>query len=58
MKKAEKYNAIFVPLFDDFDKLSEKFGAEHWLQDGIHPMPSGREFIARKWIECCKDILL
>ena len=54
---AQKYNAVFVPLFDDFQRLSEKFGAEHFSADCIHPIPAGHEFIARKWLECCKDIL-
>ena len=54
---AKKYNAIFVPLFDGFEKLSEKFGADHWSADGIHPSHAGHEYIARQWIDCCKEIL-
>ena len=56
-KIAQKYNGIFVPLFEDFCTLSEKFGAEHWSFDGIHPSCAGHEHIARKWIECCKNII-
>ena len=54
---SEKYNAIFVPLYDDFQSLSEKFGPEHFSLDCIHPTPAGYEFIARKWMEACKSIL-
>ena len=54
---SEKYNAIFVPLYDEFQKMSEKFGAEHFALDCIHPTPAGYELIARRWMECCKEIL-
>lgn len=54
---AEKYEAIFVPLDAEFQRLSEKYGADAWSMDCIHPTPAGHEIIARKWMECCKDIL-
>ena len=54
---SEKYNAIFVPLHDEFQKLSEKFGPEHFSHDCVHPTPAGHEFIARKWLECCSEII-
>lgn len=54
---SKKYNTVFVPLYDEFQKLSEKFGADHFSHDCIHPKPAGHEFIARKWIECCKEII-
>lgn len=48
---AEKYNAVYVPLQDAFNKASEKTPADHWIWDGIHPMPAGHELIAREWIK-------
>ena len=54
---SDKYNAIFVPLYDDFQKLSEKSGSKHFSIDCVHPTHAGHEFIARKWLECCSDIL-
>ena len=54
---AEKHNAVFVPLADEFDELSKKFGAEHWSADCIHPLPAGHEVIARRWLECCEHLL-
>ena len=54
---AEKYNAIFVPLADEFDKLSTMYGPDIWSMDCIHPTAPGHEVIARKWMETCKDIL-
>lgn len=54
---AEKYGAVFVPLAEDFAELSEKYGPDVWSMDCIHPTAAGHEVIARKWMECCKDIL-
>jgi lysophospholipase L1-like esterase len=48
---AEKYNAVYVPLQDAFNKASEKAPPDHWIWDGIHPMPAGHELIAREWIK-------
>lgn len=56
-KLAKKYGAVFVPLFDDFNAFAEKDGAECWSLDGIHPTPAGHEYIARKWLDYCSDIL-
>ena len=55
-KLAEKYEAIFVPLFDDFNNLAEKSGAKFWSLDGIHPTVAGHEYIAGKWLEYCSGI--
>ena len=52
-KLAQKYDAIFVPLFDDFNALAQKDGAKYWSLDGIHPTLAGHEYIARRWIEAC-----
>ncbi len=57
-KLAEKYEAVFIPLFDDFNKLAEKNGAKYWSLDGIHPTLAGHEYIARKWLEYCNDELM
>ena len=54
---AEKYNAIFVPLADEFEKLSNEFGPDVWSVDCIHPTAAGHEVIARKWMDACKSIL-
>ncbi len=54
---AKKYNAVFIPLSDDFAELGKKYGFSHWSLDCIHPTPAGHAFIAKKWLEACKDIL-
>ena len=30
----------------------------HFSLDCVHPTPAGHEFIARKWLECCNEIIL
>ena len=48
---AMKYNAVYVPLQDAFNKALKKAPADHWIWDGIHPMPAGHELIAREWLK-------
>lgn len=48
---AVKYNAVYVPLQDAFNKALKKAPADHWIWDGIHPMPAGHELIAREWLK-------
>ncbi len=47
---AEKFNLVFLPLQDMFDKACETASAEFWLHDGVHPSPAGHQLIADKWI--------
>jgi len=48
---AEKYNAVYVPLQDAFNQALTKAPADHWIWDGVHPMPAGHELMAREWIK-------
>lgn len=48
---AMKYDAVYVPLQDAFNKALKKAPADHWIWDGIHPMPAGHELIAREWLK-------
>ena len=48
---ATKYNAVYVPLQDVFNNALKKAPADHWIWDGIHPMPAGHELIAREWLK-------
>lgn len=54
-KLSEKYGAYFLPLQEVFDKAAAKFGAEHYLYDGVHPMVAGATLIADEWIKLFKD---
>ena len=53
---AQKFNAIYVPLQDAFNKATQKAKADHWIWDGIHPMPAGHELIAREWLKAVKTL--
>ncbi|SEO35790.1 Tat (twin-arginine translocation) pathway signal sequence [Mucilaginibacter gossypiicola] len=53
---ASKFNAIFVPLQEVFNKALQKAKADHWIWDGVHPMPAGHELIAREWMKAVKKL--
>ena len=55
---AEKYNLIFLPLQNMFDKACEIAPAAFWLHDGVHPSPAGHQLIADKWIETFESKIL
>ena len=55
-KVAEKYNLTFVPLQHLFDEAEKKAEASYWLEDGVHPTPTGHEIISREWIKYFKQI--
>ncbi|MEO3407850.1 GDSL-type esterase/lipase family protein [Mucilaginibacter sp. CAU 1740] len=54
---ALKFNAVYVPLQEVFNKALQKAPAEHWIWDGVHPMPAGHELIAREWLKAAKKLL-
>ena len=54
---AKKYNAIFVPLMDNFETLSIEKGAEYFSADGVHPNLQGHKVIAEEWIKACGHLL-
>ncbi|MBR4419304.1 MAG: SGNH/GDSL hydrolase family protein [Clostridia bacterium] len=54
-KLADKYNLYFLPLQEKFDKMAEKYGAEQFLYDGVHPMIAGAKLIADEWIDLFKN---
>lgn len=54
---AMEYGAVFVPLQDRFFELSEKFTADYWSWDGVHPTVCGHQIIAEEWMAKCKDLI-
>lgn len=48
---AVKYNAVFVPFQDVFNKALNKASADYWIWDGIHPTVAGHELMTREWIK-------
>ena len=48
---ADRYNLVFVPLQDKFDKLANETKAEDWHYDGVHPGVGGHEMIANELVK-------
>ena len=55
-KLAEDYGAAFVPLQAKFDELSEKYGVETYLYDGVHPATAGAKLIATEWLKVFNEV--
>ena len=48
---AQDYQATHIEtqkIFDDATKIAKP---EHWIWDGVHPLPQGHELIARGWLK-------
>ena len=52
---AEDYNLTFVPLQEKFDGAKEKFGADYYTYDGVHPSTAGARLIANEWLSAFKE---
>lgn len=50
-KLAKEYGAVHVKTQAVFDAAAEAVSPEHWIWDGVHPLPQGHELIARQWLE-------
>ena len=48
---AKDYRAIHVKTQDVFDAAAKAVSPEHWIWDGVHPLPQGHELIARNWLQ-------
>ncbi len=48
---ATDYDAVHIRTQDVFDAAAKSVTPEHWIWDGVHPLPQGHELIARAWIE-------
>lgn len=53
---AEKYNLLFIPLQEMFNKANENAPADYWLADGVHPTPAGHELIKNEWLKAFDKI--
>ncbi|MGI9468751.1 MAG: SGNH/GDSL hydrolase family protein [Rubripirellula sp.] len=47
---AAEFDAVHVQTQMMFDGAANKVSPEHWIWDGVHPLPQGHELIAREWI--------
>jgi lysophospholipase L1-like esterase len=48
---AKDYRAVHVRTQDVFDAAAKAVSPEHWIWDGVHPLPQGHELIARNWLQ-------
>lgn len=48
---AADFDAVHVRLQEVFDAAAREVSAEHWIWDGVHPLPPGHELIARHWLK-------
>lgn len=48
---ATDYKAVHIKTQEIFDAAAEAVSPEHWIWDGVHPLPQGHELIARNWLE-------
>lgn len=48
---AKEFDAAHVAMQEVFDQAARAVSPEHWIWDGIHPLPPGHELIARTWLE-------
>jgi len=48
---SEDYDAIHVKTQEVFDAATKAVSPEHWIWDGVHPLPQGHELIARNWLQ-------
>ncbi|MBQ8323500.1 MAG: SGNH/GDSL hydrolase family protein [Clostridia bacterium] len=51
---AEEYGLYYLPLQETLDKAAEKYGAEKYLSDGVHPTVAGAKLIADEWLALFK----
>ena len=54
---AKDYGAVFVPLQSILNNALKVAPQEHWLADGVHPMPAGHQLIADAWIKAAAPLL-
>jgi lysophospholipase L1-like esterase len=50
-KIADEFKTEFIPAQSIFDKAIESAPPQHWLNDGVHPLPAGHQLLADAWLE-------
>ena len=49
------YGTRVVATQKIFDQAAEEVSREHWIWDGVHPLPQGHELIARNWLQAVSE---
>jgi lysophospholipase L1-like esterase len=50
-KLCKDFNAVHIKTQAVFDAAAKAVSPEHWIWDGVHPLPQGHELIARNWLQ-------
>ncbi len=50
-KLAKEFEAVLIPLDQDFHDYCSLKPPEYWASDGVHPTPEGHSLIAKSWLE-------
>lgn len=48
---AVDFGAVHIETEKIFDAAASAVSPDHWIWDGVHPLPQGHELIARNWIQ-------
>ncbi|MEO1999058.1 MAG: SGNH/GDSL hydrolase family protein [Planctomycetaceae bacterium] len=48
---ASDYAAVHINTQDIFNAAAATARPQHWIWDGVHPLPQGHELIARNWLQ-------
>lgn len=46
-----EFKAVHIETQKIFDQAAQQVSPEHWIWDGVHPLPQGHELIARNWLQ-------
>tara|TARA_B100000282_G_scaffold288393_1_gene257000 strand:- start:225 stop:1016 length:792 start_codon:yes stop_codon:yes gene_type:complete len=52
---AEDFNAVHIQTQRIFDQATKRTSPQHWIWDGVHPLPQGHELIARNWLQAVSE---
>jgi lysophospholipase L1-like esterase len=46
-----EFKAVHIETQKIFDQAAQQVSPQHWIWDGVHPLPQGHELIARNWLQ-------
>ncbi len=52
---AKDFAAVHIQTQQIFDNAAQAVSPQHWLWDGVHPLPQGHELIARHWLQAVSE---
>jgi lysophospholipase L1-like esterase len=51
---ADKFDSVWVPFQEVFDKAVEVAEPTYWTADGVHPSMAGCQLMAEAWLQAIK----